>query len=152
MNAYRYAGAIVKRLKQHLMGKRTIIFIVILVLAAAGALVYIRNPWPFDVAWAKAADAVRGDIGHNLSCYDLPFYPQVEKAMQGHQDIVDKLKAIAGVTSVEPQLVKCYTFDGSNYFVKGDILINYTDRGATKAIRQTIGDNFFGIPYRGHKQ
>jgi hypothetical protein len=131
------------------MGKTTLTFIIFLLVATLGALVFIKNPRPYKIAWASI---VLNNKEHFMLCDNLPFYPQVETSLVLHRDVVDKLKKIEGVVDVKPVLNKCYTVDGKGYYNKGDILIDYKSRQARQDVAKLIGDNFFGIPYRGHKQ
>lgn len=131
------------------MSKGSLGFVILLLLITLGAVFYIRNPRPYKIAWASI---VKDNIEHYLPCEDLPFYEQAQKALAQHQDVAERVRQIGGVTDFQPELVKCYTADKSNYFLKGDIVVDYKNHGARKAVVGTVGDNFFGIPLRGHRQ
>ncbi len=88
---------------------------------------------------------------HYLSCTDLPFYPEVKKSMQQHQDMVNKVKSL-GALSLSPVEINCPSSVGTFIFLKGDILITYKNRSQRKAIESTVGNTFFGIPYRGEQE
>ena len=109
------------------------------------AVFFLISSRRFQIAWASA---VYDRHEHYLDCYGLAFYPQVQKALAQHADVVKKLKS-AGAEQVTANEIKCQGFVGGIQFVKGDILITYSSRSQRQAIEKIIGDNFFGIPYRG---
>lgn len=122
------------------------IVVVILAIAALGvggyALVTSR---PAKIWLASTISDNRNDF---LPCQQLPFYPQARKALDQHKDIVEKIKQ-AGAFDVAAEEIKCPSADGSFYFTKGDIVIQYDTHAQRIAIEKLIGDNFFGIPWRG---
>ena len=117
-------------------------------LIIAGIIYWAANFRPIKIAWASW---VLDSRQHYLSCEDLPFYPQVEKVLAQHQDMVDKLKQL-GASKISGNEIRCPSFDGSYYFVKGDIEIDYHSRSERKAIENLLGGTFFGIPYRGYSK
>ncbi len=88
---------------------------------------------------------------HYFGCYELPFYPEVQKALADHGDIIEQLKQV-GATEVKPNEIKCRGFQEGLVFIKGDIEIWYSTRKQRVEIEKIIGDNFFGIPYRGYNR
>jgi hypothetical protein len=119
--------------------------VIFLVFAAAASIYFLINARQVKIAWAAV---VLNRHEYYLACEGLPFYPQVQKAMSEHGDIVDKLKA-AGAASVQAEQINCPNYDNTMYFIKGDMLITYQTRSQRQAIEKLIGDNFFGIPYKG---
>jgi len=75
----------------------------------------------------------------------------VEKSLKAHQDVVEQLKQ-AGATEIKGAEIKCKGFEDGLVFVKGEIEIHYNSHGQRVAIEKIIGDNFFGIAYRGVKE
>ena len=120
---------------------------IILIIAAIVAGIYFFANWrPVKIAWA--------DLIHNrretfLDCEELPFYPQVDKAFSQHPDIVNKVKAVPGVTGFVPEELKCKIFDGGTEFIKGDAVLTYSSRAAKTAAEKILGKDFFGLVYRG---
>jgi hypothetical protein len=123
---------------------KIILFFLILAGILAGVW-FAAMSRPVKIAWASV---VLDNREHYLDCYSLPFYPQVEKALKEHADIAEKLKQL-GAGEVLPQENKCKGWQGGIEFIKGDILIKYSSHSQRLAIEKLIGDNFFGIPYRG---
>ena len=125
---------------------KTILIIVIGCVFVTGIVLAVISR-PVKIAWASI---IYNRREHYWSCEELPFYPQVQKALIVHADVVEKLKA-AGASGVEAEKKECTNFEGGIVFIKGDIGISYGSRGARSAIEKIIGDNFFGIPYRGRE-
>jgi hypothetical protein len=122
--------------------------IVLIVLVLAGVLVggwFLATSRPVKIAWASLMFDRRENY---LDCYSLPFYPQVQKALNNHSDIVQKLK-LAGGGQVTGEQIPCTGWAGGIQFIKGDIVISYQSRQQRQAVEKLIGDNFFGIAYRG---
>lgn len=119
---------------------------VVLALAVVMAAVYfLANSRRVKIAWAAYA---LNRQEYYLACDSLPFYPEVQKAVEQHTDIIDKIKA-AGATGVEAEKINCPNVDNTMYFIKGDMLITYQTRSQRQAIEKLIGTNFFGVPWRG---
>ena len=106
---------------------------------------FLASSRTVKIAWASI---ILDNREHYLDCYSLPFYPQVEKALADHADIVEKIQAL-GTEQVNAVQIKCKGWDGGIEFIKGDILIEYSTHNQRAAIEKLVGDNFFGIPYRG---
>ncbi len=94
------------------------------------------------------ASVISDNHEHYLDCYELPFYPQAQKAILAHQDAVEKLKKL-GAFEVSVEEIKCKGWDGGMEFVKGDIKIQYNTHSQRVAIEKFLGKTFFGIPYKG---
>ena len=86
-----------------------------------------------------------------MDCQDLPFFQQVQKEMGLHSDVVEKIKN-AGASKVEAIKINCLSSDKKYSFIKGNLLIVYHSRCQRSSIEKLIGDNFFGIPWRGEDQ
>jgi hypothetical protein len=97
-------------------------------------------------AWASLIHNKRENY---VSCEKLPFYPQVDKAFSDHEDIVNKVKAIPGITEFSPEHDTCYIFTGGTQFLKGQAVLEYTSRAARDEAEKIIGKDFFGMPYHG---
>src|ERR1700690_3475844 len=127
------------------------IFKVVGVVVLAGIIVtgiYLTaNLRPVKIAWASM---VHNRIEHELSCYDLTFYPHVQKVFADHADIAAKVKNLPGVTDFAPENIHCENYEGNGYFVKGDLVLTYQNRAARQAAEKILGKNFFGIAYRGY--
>ena len=85
---------------------------------------------------------VMDNRNHYLSCEELPTKLEVERILEGHKDVVQKIEQIApGFIGVEIDSLSC---EG-----KADLLIWYGTHQQRLTIEQIIdGDTFFGIPYR----
>lgn len=124
-------------------GKVTAAAAAVLFLAAAGyAAVTSRTA---KILWA---DLARDSRENFLSCEDLPFYPQVQKVLSLHQDEVLRIEKISG-SKVSAREIKCRIIEGGAEYFKGDVEIAYPSRASRRQIAKLIGDNFFGIPWRG---
>ena len=79
---------------------------------------------------------------HYLSCRDLPAKIEVERIVEQHRDVIQRIQQVApGFVGVEIDSLTC---EG-----KADLLIWYGTHEQRVAIEQIIaGDTFFGIPYR----
>ena len=79
---------------------------------------------------------------HYLSCRDLPEKSRVEKVVEQHQDVLQKIQQVApGSVGVE--------IDSSTCEGKADLLIWYGTHAQRIAIEKILSaDTFFGIPYR----
>jgi hypothetical protein len=79
---------------------------------------------------------------HYLSCQDLPEKSKVEKVVEQHQDVLQKIRQVApGSVGVE--------IDSSTCKGKADLLIWYGTHAQRIAIEKILSeDKFFGIPYR----
>ncbi|MDR3643363.1 MAG: hypothetical protein P4L74_07115 [Candidatus Doudnabacteria bacterium] len=121
--------------------------IVGIALIAGGAYFFVT--WrAVRAAWANIALDRKENY---LSCYDLPFALQVSQNIAKHQDVIDKVKSIAGVNDFYAEQVKCYTSTPGTYFIKGDMVLSYQNRQARKQAESLIGKDFFGIPFRGEQ-
>lgn len=122
-----------------------IVLVIVVIGAALGGVYFLANVRQVKVAWA----AMVFDRHENyFNCYQLPFLPEVQKAIVQHGDIIDKMKVL-GASSVTAEEIKCPSVDGSMYFIKGDMVVEYANRSQRQDIEKLIGDNFFGIAYRG---
>lgn len=121
------------------------VLIVVLIIGAAAGLGVAAVSRPVRIAWASW---VLDNHENYLGCYDLPFFPQVEKALSRHADVAEKLKQL-GAYRVSAEKISCKGWDEGIELTKGDILIQYNTHAQRLAIEKQIGDNFFGIPYRG---
>lgn len=124
------------------------IFICIIVTGIIAGVYFGLKSKQFKIAYASF---ILDNREHYTDCYGLPFFPQVEKAITEHGDIIDKLKAV-GAESVTAEKLVCKGWDGGIELVKGDLLIHYNTHENREDIEKLIGDNFFGIPYRGEKR
>jgi len=79
---------------------------------------------------------------HYLSCQDLPEKSRVEKVVEKHQDVLQRIQQVApGSVGVE--------IDSSTCEGKADLLIWYGTHAQRIAIEKILSaDTFFGIPYR----
>jgi hypothetical protein len=79
---------------------------------------------------------------HYLSCQDLPAKSEVERMIEQHQDVIQRIQQVApGFVGVEIDSLTC---EGN-----ADLLIWYGTHEQRIAIEEIIGDDtFFGIPYR----
>ncbi len=116
--------------------------------AVCAGVYFLVNYRPAKILYYSV---VKDDREHFLPCEQLPFYPQVTRALARHQDMVAKLKN-AGALEVLGQETNCASSAGGMYFIKGDILIQYHSRAQRSAIQKLLGDTFFGIPYRGESR
>src|SRR5688572_15403721 len=87
-------------------------------------------------------DFVLDNRNHYLSCQALPTKLEVERTLEQHKDVVQKIEQIApGFVGVEIGSLSC---EG-----QADLLIWYGTHQQRLAIEKIIdGDTFFGIPYR----
>jgi hypothetical protein len=122
-----------------------IVLIVVIVAALAGGGWFLANARQTKIAWASF---IADSHEHYLPCEQLPFLPEVQKALAGHADAVAKIKQL-GAVQVEASKVNCPTADGRYYFIKGDVLVGYHSHAQRSAIEKFIGKNFFGLPWRG---
>lgn len=129
------------------VGKMVLVVAIIGGLAAGGWL--LVNARPVKIAWASV---ILNNREHFLSCEQLPFFPEVEKAFREHQDAAEKVTAIAGVVDFSPQKIKCTNFQGGIEFIKGQALLKYKSRSARGQAESLIGKDFFRMPYRGESQ
>jgi hypothetical protein len=120
--------------------------IVLAGLVAAG--IYFFVTWrPVKIVWASLIYDRRENF---VDCQHLPFYPQVEKAFLAHGDIVQKVRQIPGVENFYFVKIECKIYDGGTTFLKGQGELEYKKRSAKNSAEKIIGNNFFGIPYRGY--
>ena len=99
------------------------------------------------IAWASL---VLDEHQRYLTCFELPFFVQVQKALSAHADMLTKIKQAGG--QVQSKEIKCKNYDQGLMFVKGEIEIVYQTHAQRLAIEKLIGDNFFGIAYSGVKK
>lgn len=123
-----------------------IILIIILAAVFAGGIWFAVISRPVKAAWASLVHNRRENY---LTCEQLPFFPQVDKAFNEHRDIVNKVKAVPGVLDFKPELDSCYIFSGGTEFLKGQAALEYNSRAARTQAEKIIGKDFFGIPYHG---
>jgi hypothetical protein len=119
--------------------------IIVLIFSVVASVYFVLNLRPVKI---RLASWFLDNREHYTPCEILPFLPQVKKELVKHADVVDKIKSL-GAFDVSAHEIKCYMLDGKNYFPKGEIVISYGTHAQRKAIEKLIGDNFFGIPYRG---
>ncbi|MDE2312171.1 MAG: hypothetical protein KGJ93_03770 [Patescibacteria group bacterium] len=118
-----------------------------LVLFILANAIYCLSYWPAaKIVWASV---IHNRREHLVDCEHLPFFPQVQKAFSVHQDLTAKVLAINGVAGFEPEQLTCKIYDQGLEFIKGDVLLTYRSRAARAAAERLLGQNFFGIPYRG---
>ena len=114
---------------------------------------------------------ITDNINHYLSCEQLPTVGEVNKTIQVHKDVVEKVIKEIGSRYHDGD-IKVIWEDGGNgsgraiddgsYFSsswgesplcqntgKGDILFSYNSHSDREIIEKTFGADFFGIPYRG---
>ena len=82
-----------------------------------------------------------------LSCYDMPFYEQVQKVYSSHAKDVESLKKL-GAKEVDAIETDCSGWAGGLTFVKGDILIVVATNDQRKQVEKYLEKDFFGMPYR----
>lgn len=87
-------------------------------------------------------ELVLDNRNHYLSCQELPTKLEVERTLEQHKDIVQKIEQIApGFVGVEMGSLSCRG--------KADLLIWYGTHQHRLTIEKIIdGDTFFGVPYR----
>ena len=87
-------------------------------------------------------ELVLDNRNHYLSCQELPTKLEVERTLEQHKDIVQKIEQIApGFVGVEMGSLSCRG--------KADLLIWYGTHQQRLTIEKIIdGDTFFGVPYR----
>jgi len=124
-----------------------IMFVVLVIAALMGTAWLGITSRRAKIAYASFT---KDDHEHFLPCEQLPFLLEVQQAIVKHSDIVSQIKQL-GASKVEAVEVRCLTLDRGSYFIKGDMLINYQTRTQRTAIEKLIGDNFFGIAYRGEQ-
>ena len=117
--------------------------------------------------------AIMDNKNHYLSCDQLPTIEEVNKTVQAHKDVLEKIIKEVGSRYRDGEIKVIWEFsdnsgtamegdkNGSYFNVswgeapncqntgKGDILFLYDSHSDRKIIEKTLGENFFGIPYRG---
>ncbi len=122
-------------------------FGIIFFVSALGVGIYFGLNYRPNKIWL--ASAISNKREHFLACEELPFYPQVQKVFAQHQDAVLKVKDIEGVTDFRFEMMPCKIYEGGIQFIKGDAVLEYISREARSQAEKNIGQNFFGMPYRG---
>ncbi len=122
-----------------------ILFYFILVCTLIAGCYFVVVSKKFKIAYASF---ILDNREHYTDCYGLPFFAQVEKSITEHGDIIDKLKVV-GAESITAEKLVCKGWDGGIELIKGDIKIEYNSHDQRIKIEELIGDNFFGIPWRG---
>lgn len=74
-------------------------------------------------------------------CEELPLREEVERVIAEHKDICEQIE------NINPGYV-LISIDAERCPGKADIIIYYGTKSDRKAIKNLIGDDFFGIPYR----
>ena len=123
-----------------------IVLIVVIAAAVVGGIWLLVTSRPVKIAWASLINNRRENY---LACEQLPFFPQVQKAFDQHQDVVNKVKAVPGIVDFKPELLKCVIFTGGTQFLKGDGVLEYKNRSARSAAEKIIGKDFYSMPYSG---
>lgn len=79
---------------------------------------------------------------HFLSCDELPPVAEVERVVQEHQDVIEKIEQVnPGQIFVDVDTTTCPG--------KADLVISYPTHQNRLEIERIIGgDRFFGVPYR----
>jgi hypothetical protein len=121
--------------------------LVLVVLAFAGAGFFITSSRNFQILYANV---VKGNKEHFFDCYKLPFFVEVEKSLENHNDILEKLKTL-GTGQAFANKISCKGWERGIELTKGELVVHYENRAEKLAIEKLIGDNFFGIPWRGVK-
>jgi len=128
------------------------IFKVVGVIVLAGivtaGIYFIASLRVVKIAWASA---IHDSREHYLPCEQLPFYEEVQKDFKVHQDVINQLQNLGGF-NISAHEVDCPSSVSAFAFIKGDMEIDYHNRNQRFAIEKLIGDNFFGIPYRGYQR
>ena len=122
---------------------------IVVIGGVVGAVYALAQTRSVKIAWASL---VLDRREHFLDCEQLPFNVQVEKAFNQHPGAVDQVKAINGVVDFRPEAIPCKNYEGGLEFIKGDALLIYKNRAARSAAEKVLGNNFFGILYRGISQ
>lgn len=88
-------------------------------------------------------DVVLDSRNHYLPCRQLPTYSEVQRVVEAHQEVIDRIEKAGGGVRIEG-----HTCPGETE-VRADILIWYPAHKNRVAIEGIInGETFFGIPYR----
>lgn len=154
------------------MNKKKILITILLVLAVLSAVMVISEHKTHFVS--KFLDSVIADnIDHYLPCDQLPTIEEVNKTVQAHKDVLEKIIKEIGSRYRDGDIKVTWEVkdnwgmalegdkDGSYFGVywgeakgcentgKGDILFDYLSHSDREIIEKILGANFFGIPYRG---
>jgi len=124
-----------------------IVSFVVLAGAAFGGGYFLAGYRPVKVAFASL---ILDRHENYLLCEQLPFLDAVNDEMAKHADVITKMRNL-GATSITTEKISCPSGLGF-YFVKGDMVVAYGSRQQREAIEHLIGDNFFGIAYRGYEK
>ena len=130
---------------------RRVLAVTALVLVTAGLALGIYTALASRRAKIAYASWLADSHQSYWTCQQLPFYPEVQKAMATHADVIAKIKQLGG-HGIQAVQIKCPDSIGSMYFIKGDMEIDYASHAQRAAIEKLIGDNFFGIPWRGYER
>ena len=77
-----------------------------------------------------------------VACNDLPAVEEVQKVLTEHEDVIKELEKLSDTNSI------WFSIDTERCPGKADILINYGTESQRRQIKERIGENFFGVPYR----
>jgi hypothetical protein len=111
---------------------------ILAVLTACAVLVLVESQTKFV---RRLVDNVLYDNrNHYLPCEQLPPLAEVERVLEEHQDVIQRIEAVnPGYVGVDVNVC-----EGGN----ADITFWYGSHAERKAIEQIIGsDTFFGVPY-----
>ena len=119
--------------------KNALLLLIVLLLTCMTAM-FIETR--FKVLQRGYDHFIMDNRNHYLSCQDLPAKIEVERIVEQHRDVIQRIQQVApGFVGVEIDSLTC---EG-----KADLLIWYGTHQQRVAIEQIIaGDTFFGIPYR----
>lgn len=118
------------------MKKRTKILLALLII-----IIILVISEPFTHLFHRIADnLIYNNYHHYLSCSDIPELTEVEKTIEQHKDVVEKIK------SIDPENVE-FIIDSWTCPGKASIIIYYASRDQRSQIDKILPDkNFFGVP------
>ena len=123
---------------------------------------------------SKLLDKISDNRNHYLMCDQLPTVDEVNVTVQNHRDVIEKIIKEVGRKYRDGEIKVTWEVknnrgtalegdqNGSYFGVywgepytncqntgRGDILFDYLSHSDREIIERTLGENFFGIPYRG---
>ena len=150
--------------------KILIISLLVTVILIVGAIISEPRTHIIDRFFDNIAD----NRSHYLSCDQLPTIEEVNKTLQAHKDVLEKIIKEVGSRYRDGEIKVTWEFNDNggialegdkngSYFgvywgepypncqntVKSDILFDYLSHSDREIIEKTLGTTFFGIPYRG---
>lgn len=154
--------------------KEVLTIIIALSLFCGGAILLSSKPLVFR----KLQDRyLYGKRGHYLSCEELPAVAKIDKTVLENKETVNQIVIQVAQRHRHDEIKPYWDFEKrmvtdskergyitflwghqgiKDYFVlncsdpnKGDIFFIYNSEKDLKIIEKIIGDDFFGIPYRG---